>query len=116
MTGVAAAFRVLVVDDDPDMAEFLARLLAKEGMAADTVSDGESALARIASAPPDLILLDVMLPGADGFAICERVKAEPARSRAPRSVSVSAPCSTPFSSVSTPAANRIASASHTARG
>jgi class 3 adenylate cyclase len=71
---VQAAFRVLVVDDDPDMAAFLARVLAKEGLAVDTVHDGDAALMQVLSAPPDLILLDVMLPGASGFEICERLK------------------------------------------
>ena len=76
-------FRVLVVDDDPDMAAFLARLLGAEGMIADTVLDGETALERVAAAPPDLILLDVMLPGADGFTICEKLKGDPATAMIP---------------------------------
>jgi len=71
-----SAFRVLVVDDDPDMATLLKRTLEKEGMAADTVYDGDAALVRAMSTPPDLILLDVMLPGANGFDICERLKAD----------------------------------------
>ena len=76
-------FRVLVVDDDPDMAAFLARLLGAEGMIADTVLDGETALERVAAASPDLILLDVMLPGADGFTICEKLKGDPATAMIP---------------------------------
>jgi class 3 adenylate cyclase len=83
MASADAAFRVLVVDDDPDMAGFLARLLSKEGMAADTVHDGEAALLRVAASPPDLVLLDVMLPGADGFAVCERLKAQAASAMIP---------------------------------
>ncbi|HZM36139.1 MAG TPA: response regulator [Burkholderiales bacterium] len=83
MADAAAAFRVLVVDDDPDMADYLARLLTKEGMAADTVPNGEAAIARIAVAPPDLVLLDVMLPGADGFAVCERLKSQPTSAMIP---------------------------------
>jgi class 3 adenylate cyclase len=81
MTGTA--FRVLVVDDDPDMAAFLARLLTREGMAAETVGDAEAALARVAALPPDMILLDVMLPGADGFTLCERLKSAPASAMIP---------------------------------
>jgi len=81
MTGTA--FRVLVVDDDPDMAAFLARLLTREGMAADTVADAEAALARVAAGAPDMILLDVMLPGADGFTVCERLKSDPASAMIP---------------------------------
>ncbi|HEX9396211.1 MAG TPA: response regulator [Burkholderiales bacterium] len=78
-----AAFRVLVVDDDPDMAAFLARLLAVDGIDADTVGDGETALARVARGAPDLILLDVMLPGTDGFVICERLKGNAATAMIP---------------------------------
>lgn len=78
-----AAFRVLVVDDDPDMATFLARLLAREGMTPETAGDAESALARVAASAPDLVLLDVMLPGADGFAACEKLKGDPATAMIP---------------------------------
>ena len=70
------AFRVLVVDDDPDMASFLARMLRKEGLEVDTVLDGDGALVQVLASPPDLILLDVMLPGVSGFQICERLKAD----------------------------------------
>lgn len=78
-----AEFNVLVVDDDPDMRAFLARLLGAEGMSARTVADGEAALASIAATPPDLVLLDVMLPGVDGFTICERLKGDPATAMIP---------------------------------
>ncbi len=71
-----AAFRVLVVDDDPDMAMLLSRVLVKEGMVVDTVYDGDAALVHAMSSAPDLILLDVMLPGLGGFDICERLKAD----------------------------------------
>jgi len=69
------AFRVLVVDDDPDMAAFLARMLAQQGLKADIAVDGYAALATIAADPPDLVLLDVQMPGPDGFEICRRLKA-----------------------------------------
>jgi class 3 adenylate cyclase len=71
-----SAFRVLVVDDDHDMATLLKRTIEKEGMAADTVFDGDAALVRAMSSPPDLIVLDVMLPGMSGFDICERLKGD----------------------------------------
>ena len=71
------AFRVLVVDDDPDMASLLASTIAAEGMAADVVGDGSAAIASVAEALPDLILLDVVLPGANGFEICRRLKSDP---------------------------------------
>jgi CheY-like chemotaxis protein len=61
------AFRVLVVDDDPDMAGFLVRLLKQQGLQTEIASDGHEALARIQASPPDLVLLDVQMPGPDGF-------------------------------------------------
>jgi class 3 adenylate cyclase len=71
-----ATFRVLVVDDDPDMAAYLARLLQAEGMLAETVHSGDSAMVYVMATPPDLVLLDVMMPGTDGFQICEHLKAD----------------------------------------
>jgi class 3 adenylate cyclase len=78
-----AVFRVLVVDDDQDMAALLARALAKEGMSVDTVFDGDSALVHAMSSTPDLILLDVVLPGISGFDLCERLKADDATALIP---------------------------------
>jgi len=63
------AFRVLVVEDDPDMAAYLARLLESEGMQAETVHGGDAAMVYVMATPPDLVLLDVMMPGTDGFVI-----------------------------------------------
>jgi len=68
-------FRVLVVDDDPDMVAYLTRLLEQEGMAVETAASGTEALQRIGEWVPDLILLDVVLPGPSGFDICRTVKA-----------------------------------------
>ncbi len=76
-------FRVLVVDDDPDMAALLARIVAAEGMAVDTVYEGDSALLSVLASPPDLVLLDVMLPGKNGFEICEHLKSDPATALIP---------------------------------
>ena len=76
-------FRVLVVDDDPDMQSLLVRMLQAEGMRADAVADGDAALLHSIASPPDLVLLDVMLPGVDGFSVCERLKEEPATAMVP---------------------------------
>jgi adenylate cyclase len=76
-------FRVLVVDDDPDMQGFLVRMLQAEGMRAEAVADGDAALLHSIASPPDLVLLDVMLPGVDGFSVCERLKGEPATAMVP---------------------------------
>ena len=77
------AYRVLVVDDDADMATFLARLLQSEGMAVETVADGATALARVSATPPDLVLLDVMMPGASGFDVCRQLKGDEATALIP---------------------------------
>ena len=78
-----SVFRVLVVDDDPDMAAFLARLIAQAGMQAEVVCDGPAALAAVERMAPDLVLLDVMLPGLSGFEVCERLKADAASALIP---------------------------------
>lgn len=67
--------RILVVDDDATVAEVLTRYLEREGFAVDTVGDGEAALAAAASSPPDLVVLDLMLPGIDGLEVCRRLRA-----------------------------------------
>lgn len=76
-------FRVLVVDDDPDMVAFLARLLKAENMAVATASDGDSALQQVQAVAPDLVLLDVMMPGASGFDVCRNLKSDEATALIP---------------------------------
>jgi class 3 adenylate cyclase len=83
LASARAIFRVLVVDDDHDMAALLARTLTKEGMSVDTVFDGDAALVHAMSSTPDLILLDVVLPGISGFDLCERLKADEATALIP---------------------------------
>jgi class 3 adenylate cyclase len=78
-----AGFRVLVVDDDPDMAGYLALLLASEDMAVDCVPDGKSAAGAILKSAPDLVLLDVLLPDTSGFEVCRRLKRDPATALIP---------------------------------
>ena len=63
------AGRVLAVDDVPANREFVRRLLTAQGYSVDTAEDGHSALASIATHPPDIILLDVQMPDIDGFAV-----------------------------------------------
>lgn len=66
--------RVLVVEDDPGVSGFLAQGFREHGYAVDVVSNGEDALAHAAAAPYDLIVLDVMLPGRDGLAVCSELR------------------------------------------
>ena len=80
-----AAVRLLVVDDEPDLVEAVARGLRREGYAVDTAGDGEEALDKAEFTPYDLICLDLTLPGLDGLEVCERLRAVPADGReAPR--------------------------------
>jgi len=83
LAATQTSFRVLIVDDDPDMVAFFAHLLITEGMGVDAAYDGEAALAHIAATPPDLVLLDVVMPGMSGFEVCERLKADPATALIP---------------------------------
>jgi two-component system, OmpR family, response regulator len=68
--------RVLVVEDEGKLARLLQRGLRRAGMGVDLASTGEEALERAAATPYDLIVLDLMLPGCDGFEVCRRLRAE----------------------------------------
>ncbi len=69
--------RLLVVDDDPLNIKLLAAQLVSKGYQVATACDGRAALNRVATDPPDLILLDIMMPGIDGYAVTRRLKANP---------------------------------------
>lgn len=69
---------VLVVDDEPNIVLSLEFLLKQAGFRVRMASNGEAALAAIAEDPPDLVLLDVMIPGRDGYAVCQAIRANPA--------------------------------------
>ena len=66
---------ILVVDDDDDARALLVKVIEADGLSARAAASGEDALARIAEGLPDLILLDAMMPGMDGFETCRRIKA-----------------------------------------
>ena len=70
--------RVLVVEDEDNIALALDFLMTREGYEHDRVADGDQALARIRAMLPDLVVLDVMLPGASGYEICQGVRLDPA--------------------------------------
>ena len=69
------AARVLVVDDDEKITSFLRRALAYEGYRVDVATGGVAALTQALQAPPDLVVLDVMMPGLDGLEVCRRLRA-----------------------------------------
>jgi len=71
--------RILVVDDERTIAESLAARLRAEGFAVDLAFDGPSAVSMVRADRPDLVVLDVMLPGFDGLEVCRRIQADASR-------------------------------------
>ena len=69
--------RVLIVDDDPTALEALNMRLSEEYFEVATASDGEQALQHMKSDPPDIVLLDIVMPGIDGYEVCERIRSDP---------------------------------------
>jgi DNA-binding response OmpR family regulator len=68
--------KVLVVDDEPTIAESVAARLRAEGFEVEIAADGPAAVAAAAARRPDLVVLDVMLPGFDGLEVCRRIQAD----------------------------------------
>lgn len=66
--------RVLVVEDDPTTREVLRRYLSRAGLEVVEADDGRDGLAAFSRMPPDLVILDLMLPGIDGLDVCERIR------------------------------------------
>jgi len=66
---------VLVVDDDPNLREVVSYALQRAGFSVRTVRDGREALAEVDRLPPDLVVLDVMMPELDGLEVCKRLRA-----------------------------------------
>ncbi len=71
---MATKQKILIVDDDENIAELISLYLTKECFETMMVHDGESALTAIDSFGPDLMLLDIMLPGMDGYQVCREVR------------------------------------------
>ena len=66
--------RILVVDDDPTVSEVVARYLERDGHEVECVGDGAEALRRALANPPDLMVLDLMLPKIDGLQVCRKLR------------------------------------------
>jgi len=69
--------RILVVDDEPNIVLSLEFLMTQAGYEVSTAADGEAALQRIETSPPDLVLLDVNIPKRNGYEVCETIRANP---------------------------------------
>jgi len=74
---------ILVVDDDPHFVEAVKVILADAGYAVETAFDGTEGGVKVAECNPDLVILDVMMPGKDGFELCSELKNDPQRSAIP---------------------------------
>ncbi|MCC6196823.1 MAG: response regulator, partial [Burkholderiales bacterium] len=72
------AVRVLIAEDDPHIVESLSFVLGREGFEVSAAFEGDDALRRLRSDPPDVMILDVMLPRRDGFEVLKAMKADPA--------------------------------------
>jgi DNA-binding response OmpR family regulator len=70
----ATTGRILVVDDDPTVADVVARYLRRDGHDVECVAEGRLALSKALANPPDLVVLDLMLPGMDGLEVCRRLR------------------------------------------
>jgi two-component system alkaline phosphatase synthesis response regulator PhoP len=68
--------KILVVDDEPDFAGIVQQNLEKEGFDVEVAYDGEEGLEKVRANPPDAIVLDVMMPGKDGYQVCSELKAD----------------------------------------
>ena len=71
------AHRILIVDDEPSIVISLQFLMTREGYQVALAGDGEAALQAIEAAPPDLVILDVMMPKLNGFDVCQRIRSDP---------------------------------------
>jgi twitching motility two-component system response regulator PilG len=69
--------RILVVEDEESLLKLESILFTTRGYQVTGASDGPSALEAIRNDPPDLVVLDIMLPGLDGFEVCRRIKSDP---------------------------------------
>jgi len=78
MTTIGADRRILIVEDHPTMREAMRLVLEGEGFAIQEAADGEAALAAIHASPPDLLFLDLNIPGTSGTGVLEAVRADPA--------------------------------------
>lgn len=71
------AHRILVADDEPNILLSLQFLLQKAGFEVEVAHNGDEVMAALTKRPPDLLLLDAMMPRRDGFAVCQAVRADP---------------------------------------
>jgi DNA-binding response OmpR family regulator len=75
--------RVMIVEDEPNIVESLSFVFSREGWQVAAALDGETAIERLLSEPPDVLVLDVMLPPLNGFEVLKRLRSEPSLKHLP---------------------------------
>ena len=70
--------KILIVDDEPNIVISLEFLMKREGFEVVVAADGDAALQAMAEHVPDLVLLDILMPGKDGFEVCQQIRSNPA--------------------------------------
>ena len=75
--------KILVVDDEPDILRVVVRIMEARDHTVKTAHDGFEALERVREEPPDVIILDLNLPGMNGFEVCKRLRGDPATREIP---------------------------------
>ncbi|WP_420474296.1 response regulator transcription factor [Noviherbaspirillum sp. ST9] len=69
--------RILIADDEPNIVASLEFLMEREGFEVVTAADGDAAIKAMKSGRPDLVLLDVMMPGKNGYEVCRHIRSDP---------------------------------------
>ena len=77
------AKRILIIEDNPSFSRAINHIVEKEGYEVSTASNGMTGLRMAKDNPPDLLILDVMLPGLDGFEICSQLRADESTEKLP---------------------------------
>ena len=80
---IIIAKNILIIEDDPSFSRAINHIIGKEGYNVDTASNGMTGLRMAKENPPDLLILDIMLPGIDGFEICSQLRNNPPTSNLP---------------------------------
>ncbi|MBN1643734.1 MAG: response regulator [Dehalococcoidales bacterium] len=80
---VSIAKKILAIEDDPSFSRYLGYMLTKEGYEVITAGNGLAGLRKAREENPDLVILDVMLPGLDGFEVCHRLRDDPKTAKLP---------------------------------
>ncbi len=83
MNNTVSVFKILIVDDEPKNIQLLGSILTENKYEVEFATSGEEALKWTDRAPFDLILLDIMMPGMDGYAVCERIKSDISKAHIP---------------------------------